>query len=281
MIKAVVLNIFITLIHHHVAVVDAFSTQFLSVVEPRPYPPPTCRRAKTFPPFWSPKTIDYANFSPAEALEYRNPSMSLSSLKSSSSDDPTIPPIPLFVSIVGSSTRFVVSASVLLYYSYALSPTATLLVSTAVVNAFLGKTVKRILSTPRPPNSPIKDPKDSGMPSSHGVSLGYLSVSAINLHPFGAMPSLLLLGYCGVGLWYRVLRGLHTWPQVVVGYLFGATNAAIFWNSPAYPYLEGYIRGAMGDKVDVKTAGVILVVGAVVVGWREISKAKRFIIKKE
>jgi membrane-associated phospholipid phosphatase len=208
--------------------------------------------------------------------------MSRSSLKSCDSGDTSLPnpSIPLLVSIVGSSTRFVVSSSVLLYYSYTLSPTATLLVSTAVANAFLGKTVKRILSTPRPANSPIKDPKDSGMPSSHGVSLGYLSASAIVLHPLGTLPSLLLLGYCGVGLWYRVLRGLHTWPQVIVGYVFGATNAAVFWNSPLYPALEGCIRGAMGDKVDFKAAGVILVAGAIVVGWREIAKARRFVVKK-
>ena len=119
------------------------------------------------------------------------------------------------------------------------------------------------------------------MPSSHGVSLGYLSLSFITLHPLGALPSILLLLYCVVGLWYRVLRGLHTYPQVIVGYLFGSSNALLFWNSPLYPILERFIRDTMGEKVDGKVAVAVLSLGAVVVGWRELKKAKRFTKRKE
>ena len=214
---------------------------------------------------------------------YTMPKLVLRSKKDDDTEDasplpsnPLPPSIPLPVSLLGSSTRFVVSGSVLFYYSTTLTPTSTLLVVTSILNAVLGKLTKKALKTPRPENSPITDPTDSGMPSSHGVSLGYLSISFLLLHPPGLLPSLALVSYCGIGLYYRVLREFHTYPQVFVGYLFGASNAALFWNSPLYPYLENITREIMGERVQPWVAAGVLGAGALTIGWREIKKARRF-----
>lgn len=121
----------------------------------------------------------------------------------------------------------------------------------SVVNSAFGKILKKILNKKRPSGALKADP---GMPSSHAVSLSYLSVySALSLLLRGGLGGGALFGpgFLGpnhpawpvamgvveplaIGLlltgivftWLRVTLGYHTFPQVLVGYILGAFVAS-------------------------------------------------------
>lgn len=106
-------------------------------------------------------------------------------------------------------------------------------VALSVVTALCGKVLKRVLNHNRPHGS---KKLDGGMPSSHAVSLAYLSISA-SLYLAAseyATASASLVNYATVFIntsamyfiWLRVHLGHHTAAQVVVGYAFGGLSAA-------------------------------------------------------
>ena len=107
----------------------------------------------------------------------------------------------------------------------------------SVVNSACGKVLKKLLNEKRPEGAAKADP---GMPSSHALSLSYLSVyaasalasrggvdggaifaSALQPWPVSAtfvIPGCVSLIALGVFFtWLRVKLGYHTKPQVVVG----------------------------------------------------------------
>lgn len=96
----------------------------------------------------------------------------------------------------------------------------------AVVAAFVNKAVKKVINAPRPANAHKPDP---GMPSSHAQSLAYLSGYVAM---FAALPNNIPAACAVVALgaylsWLRVATGLHTVPQVGVGFALGLTNAFV------------------------------------------------------
>ena len=108
-------------------------------------------------------------------------------------------------------------------------------VSMSVATAMLGKVVKRLVNQSRPAGA---RKLDAGMPSSHAISLAYLSTAgaASLLLPLlrGEAPcaaSCLLAGAMVLAAsyysWLRVFVGHHTIAQVAVGYLFGASCALL------------------------------------------------------
>jgi dolichyldiphosphatase len=92
----------------------------------------------------------------------------------------------------------------------------------SILASLAGKLLKRLLAHARPAGARKADP---GMPSSHAVSLGYLSTyAALCCAGLAERAALQALGLLLTAL--RVVLGYHTVPQVVVGYTLGASSAA-------------------------------------------------------
>lgn len=103
----------------------------------------------------------------------------------------------------------------------------------SILNAILGKVLKRLLDHERP--AELRDservrikPSDGGMPSSHAMSLGFIGVAICGgLVPpeHRAVAAAAAAAYAAVALRYRVRDRLHTTGQVAVGLALGAGNA--------------------------------------------------------
>ena len=149
-----------------------------------------------------------------------------------------------------------------------------LCISGAILNALLSKLLKQLINQARPEGARLADP---GMPSSHAQSLGYfatyLSLVAIRATwhtqllparvPAGlakAAAVCALLGVGGGAAAHRVRTGLHTWPQIAVGWIVGATSATL-WLLYAQPLL---LRRSAGFGAGAVAA--LFVVGALTVG---------------
>ena len=174
-----------------------------------------------------------------------------------------------------SSTKWVVTAivaAVCMVYSRREQVVVPFYVLGALVTAFMGKGLKRILRVARP-NASSK--RDYGMPSSHGTSAGYLVTSA----GFGIMTQVssnwVLVIYVAVhtvGLTVCALRyfaGHHTVPQLAVGYLFGFAMAHIV------KYLDSDVLGGVDSASSQQQKDVILllfVVNVVVFGVKYTRK---------
>ena len=139
------------------------------------------------------------------------------------------------LTVVNEGTKFGVSAAALAVLLHERSAHAALALSASVLNSLAGKALKRVLGHARPPGARKADP---GMPSSHGVSLGYLATyGASALAVGGAAPRPALAEHLlaaaalqALGLFLAALRvglGYHTAPQVAVGYVLGAVNALL------------------------------------------------------
>jgi len=74
--------------------------------------------------------------------------------------------------LVNEGTKFGVSAAALAVLVQQRSAHAALALAASVLNSLAGKALKRALGHARPAGARRADP---GMPSSHGVSLGYLA----------------------------------------------------------------------------------------------------------
>jgi membrane-associated phospholipid phosphatase len=130
------------------------------------------------------------------------------------------------IKAIGSTTTILVSA---LFFAVLAWKRDALMVSFfigAISNGILSKVLKRIINQTRPPelehvNDIHLKPEDNGMPSSHAMSLGFISTFiACNL----AWTQIPLALYVVVSLAYRVQVKLHTWQQVAVGSVVGTLN---------------------------------------------------------
>jgi membrane-associated phospholipid phosphatase len=139
--------------------------------------------------------------------------------------------VNMAVKAIGSSTTIVVSG---LFFLVLLWKRDALMVSFfigAISNGVLSKILKKLINQTRPPELEHVDdiqlkPGDKGMPSSHAMSLGFISTFiACNLS-WTQMP---LFVYAVVSLIYRVQVKLHTWQQVVVGSIVGSTNGFLWY----------------------------------------------------
>lgn len=104
----------------------------------------------------------------------------------------------------------------------------------AVLNAASSKLLKKFFNQERP-LSAVGLKEDSGMPSSHAQSLGFLSLYAafgvvlqLGTNILGLASASLVL-FCGNYLaWLRIAQGLHTHLQVTAGVGFGY-SMAVLW----------------------------------------------------
>ena len=144
---------------------------------------------------------------------------------------------------VNESTKFLVSGTALAVLLTHPNVHVVWCMIGSVVNSLGGKALKKALNHERPDGAAKADP---GMPSSHAVSLSYMSVyaAAALLRRGGGFPANpgawpvpewsaepLAAALIALGLfftWLRVALGYHTVPQVVVGYVLGA-GVALGW----------------------------------------------------
>lgn len=146
--------------------------------------------------------------------------------------------------LLNDATKFFVSLIALAVLLWLHNAPAALALFGSVVTSGAGKVLKRVLAHSRPDGAPKAD---HGMPSSHAVSLAYLSTyaaAALLKHvPSPWMP--VLAGVVvAAGLFLtslRVVLGFHTLPQVIVGWVFGASCAGSFFataNAFLLPLIE-------------------------------------------
>ena len=157
----------------------------------------------------------------------------------------------------------------------------------AVLNALMGKVLKRVFNMRRPDGAELSDP---GMPSSHSQSLfffaSYLSTVADEqmLHlTVGAIAPLPLLhaavptvcfGFAAALAYLRVRAGLHTVAQVSVGAVLG-TIAGSVWAAQLQPALTARVlqssagTAMAGTSAAAPAVVALLVLGALVVGSAE------------
>jgi dolichyldiphosphatase len=184
------------------------------------------------------------------------------------------------LSALNESTKFLVSGAAAL--TLALRPdlaVAWCLIG-SVVNSALGKMLKKLLNEKRPEGAAKADP---GMPSSHALSLAYLSTYAAFalatrggddggavFHFFGSVIGrsassggaawpvrawavvpgcVAFMTAGGFFTWLRVELGYHTKSQVLVGYALGFVNA-LAW----FALGESVVVPAAANDVNVKRA---------------------------
>jgi dolichyldiphosphatase len=111
-------------------------------------------------------------------------------------------------------------------------------VSMSVATALGGKLLKRLINQRRPAGA---SKSDGGMPSSHAVSLGYLSTAG-SLALLWRRPALwglpetvfsyevvsgVMMAAAVYYSWLRAYVGHHSVPQIVVGFIIGASSALL------------------------------------------------------
>jgi len=174
------------------------------------------------------------------------------------------------VTILGSSCSLTVSLSVL-YLHLIYSPSSPLFLSfllSAVMNAGLSKILKQILKVKRPDGSPLADP---GMPSSHGMSLGFI-FAVLNLTRSRVDVLVLSILYICLCLRYRLMKQMHTLKQLLVGIAIGSLNALLWFslfaarNDLLDKTITAYFYCGSPKKVKLIWFFAPLFVGAAVVG---------------
>jgi hypothetical protein len=159
------------------------------------------------------------------------------------------------------------------------------MVTLAIGTAVFGKVLKKLLAAPRPANSPIQDSDDHGMPSSHAVSLAFLASTAVFLLPARvsrAQAAPALLGYVLTSLYYRKVRGLHSYAQLAAGCAVGGGSSLLLYRlTGVAAALEAGVAGwfarqGWGDSVPPAGVLGLALLGGCVVGWRELCQLKRF-----
>ena len=141
---------------------------------------------------------------------------------------------------VNESTKFIVSGACLAVLITHPNVPVCWCLSGSVFNSLNSKLLKRLINESRPDGATKLDP---GMPSSHAVSLSYLSVYAASalllrgggfpdvpgawpVPVQGVQPGAAALVTAGLFLtWLRVHLGYHNWAQVCVGYGIGSVTA--------------------------------------------------------
>lgn len=178
-------------------------------------------------------------------------------------------PSMVALEVIGKSTSTVVSGTFFVALVYKRDALMVSLFIGSIGNAILSKVLKKIINQTRPPeldsaNMKIK-PSDGGMPSSHAMSLGFIgTVTALNLP--GSQIYLIL--YSLVSLIYRVKSRLHTWQQVVVGFVLGSTNGYL-WNTYALPHVSELVTRLVLNEnglLPIPYLVVPVIVGILVVG---------------
>ena len=142
----------------------------------------------------------------------------------------------VFLECLNESTKFVVSATAMLFLLFHPTVETCWCLLGSIVNSVNGKLLKRVLNHSRPNGAKKVDP---GMPSSHATSLSYLSwyaalAFAFEPNAFGLATHVtraFAISVVSLGAFLAYLRvklGFHTWPQVLVGYGLGSSTASLW-----------------------------------------------------
>lgn len=149
---------------------------------------------------------------------------------------------------------------------------ALLVVGGALANAAATKALKRALRAPRPAAAAAQGKGGAGMPSSHASSLAFFAAAGCAL--VGGVPAAAGVAAGMVAASWRVGAGLHTWPQVVAGWLWGSATGTAWtrWGMPA-------CRPAMEEAMKVvgpwTLTGVVAVVGVGLVLAKDVLEVLR------
>ncbi|CEL96694.1 unnamed protein product [Vitrella brassicaformis CCMP3155] len=141
------------------------------------------------------------------------------------------------MALCGLSARFLVSGLVFLALVMRRDAAVTVWVIGSLLNAVLGKVLKRLFNHSRPDEATVSDP---GMPSSHAMSLSFLSVSLIRaIIDADRLPAwwrldkrwavVLVSSYALLSAVWRVRANLHTSEQVAVGGAVGGTVGLVWY----------------------------------------------------
>jgi hypothetical protein len=156
----------------------------------------------------------------------------------------------------------------------ALHNTPSLLVVTgALGNATCTKALKRVLNAPRPDSAAARAKDSAGMPSSHASSLAFFAAAAWLVG--GGGPAAAACEVAGlVAASWRARAGLHTWPQVVVGYAWGSAAAAA-WAVWAMPRLAPAVDAAVAAVGPWPLTAAVAAAGAGGVLARDLGGMRR------
>ncbi|CAI5483205.1 unnamed protein product [Closterium sp. Yama58-4] len=169
------------------------------------------------------------------------------------------------LSVINDSTKWVATVATAVTVIATHNRAAAWFVVGAVLNVANGKALKRILRHERPETARGKK-ADPGMPSSHALSLSYLSVygAVAALQRFGMTPytitgASLLVSLAAFLAILRVVLGLHTPAQIAVGWVMG-TAVALLWSHaasslPQLPFLQQH---AAWVDAGVVVAGMVM-----------------------
>lgn len=131
----------------------------------------------------------------------------------------TPPPRP--IRTLNSSTKWLVTAAQTFAVWYRRDFIAPFIVVGAILATFGTTVLKRLINQQRPAGAPFTDP---GMPSSHALVATFAAV-AWALHFQAAWARVTLLASAALVSVLRVVCGYHSWAQIVVGTLVGASTA--------------------------------------------------------
>jgi PAP2 superfamily len=139
--------------------------------------------------------------------------------------------IDMTIQAIGSTTTIVVSAAFFAVLAWKRDAMMVSFFIGAISNGVLSKVLKKLINQTRPPElEQVKDiqlkPSDKGMPSSHAMSLGFISTFIACNVSWTQLP---LAVYAIVSLIYRIQVKLHTWQQVVVGSIVGSANGFLWY----------------------------------------------------
>lgn len=227
-------------------------------------------------------------------------SITMSSSKPSSTPPPSssllITTLLKTFELVGKSTRWTVASLVAIVLLVRRDAAMVNFTGGAILNALLGKTLKRIIKEARPDGAVLEDP---GMPSSHAMALFYMTsfITAALCESKGlggALPPWWPFQYTttifSVVLYvltassWRVFSGLHTPAQIVVGAGVGSAGG-LGWQYVCRTRVNGevgrWLQGRFeGGRVPLSYLLGVMFVGALTVGSveRKIAKAMRRIL---
>ncbi|KAM3572863.1 hypothetical protein VYU27_005166 [Nannochloropsis oceanica] len=199
--------------------------------------------------------------------------------------------------LVGKSTRWTVASLVAVVLLLRRDAAMVNFTVGAILNALLGKTLKRIIKEARPDGAVLEDP---GMPSSHAMALFYMTsfITAALCESKGlggALPlwwpfnyittiSSVILYVLTASSW-RVFSGLHTPAQILVGAGMGS-GVGVGWQFKCRTRMNEEVGRWLyarfeGGRVPLSYLVGVMIIGALTVGSveRKFAKAMRQILR--
>ena len=195
------------------------------------------------------------------------------------------------IKAIGSSTTLFVSGLFFIVLAYKRNTQMISFFIGAIMNGILSKVLKKLIQQTRPaelyqssssssssstttsgtPDEISNKPTDHGMPSSHAMSLGFISTFIVCNIMSLQIPLLL---YTIISLYYRVQVKLHTYQQVVVGTILGSTNGFLWYrlctgNNPFHIHIMNLVQQYLfnnQEQLPIPYLIVPFLVGAATIG---------------